>query len=265
MQKLIMSESYKIKRAIINNKMKNNTKIIKEFLKENAEDDLKIFNARLIYTSLYIYGIRTQKLRKFADELVKCNIKPDDIESSSHEEILLKGLVLAKQKWNDLQVIEEFEKFNDHIDNWATCDMITSSLKTLKTKNGRAYFLSLLKNHSPYKVRIGIIGLMSFFLDDENLDEIIDALVELSKTLSSKSTYSMQGTTQEKIENLGEYYIKMALSWYLCTLICKDYNQGTRALEKFQDKFVRNKAISKCHDSFKLTPIQKETLKKFKV
>lgn len=239
--------------------------MIKEFLIQNAEENLKRFHEKLIYTKLPIYGIRTEKLRKFACSLVKNGIVPKDIENTSHEEILLKGLVLSKQKWTDLEIIKAFEEFNSYIDNWATCDMITSSLTALKTENGRKYFLSLLKSDNFYKKRIGIIGLMCHFLDDENLDEIISALVSLSKTLSNKTTYSFAGTTNEKIVNLGEYYVKMAISWYLCTLICKNYNYGKRALQKFNDKYINNKTISKCHDSFRLSPDQKEELKELKL
>ena len=239
--------------------------MIKEFLIQNAEENLKRFHEKLIYTKLPIYGIRTEKLRKFACSLVKNGIVPKNIENTSHEEILLKGLVLSKQKWTDLEIIKAFEEFNSYIDNWATCDMITSSLTALKTENGRKYFLSLLESNNFYKKRIGIIGLMCYFLDDENLDEIISALVSLSKTLSNKTTYPFAGTTNEKIVNLGEYYVKMAISWYLCTLICKNYNYGKRALQKFTDKFIRNKTISKCHDSFRLSPAQKEELKRLRL
>ena len=172
--------------------------------------------------------------------------------------------MLSKQKWTDVEIIKAFEEFNSYIDNWATCDMITSSLKRLKTENGRRYFLSLLDNDNFYKKRIGIIGLMSFFLDDENLDEIISSLISLSNTLSPKTSYSFAGTTEEKIDNLSEYYVKMAISWYLCTLICKNYDYGKTALQKFTDKFIRNKTVSKCHDSFRLSPDQKEELKKLK-
>ena len=239
--------------------------MIKEFLIQNAEENLKRFHEKLIYTKLPIYGIRTEKLRKFACSLVKNGIVPKDIENTLHEEILLKGLVLSKQKWTDLEIIKAFEEFNSYIDNWATCDTITPSLKQLKTENGRKYFLSLLKSDNFYKKRIGIIGLMCHFLDDENLDEIISALVSLSKTLSNKTTYSFAGTTNEKIVNLGEYYVKMGMAWLLCTLICKNYNYGKRTLQKFSDKFIRNKAISKCHDSFRLSPAQKEELKRLRL
>ena len=113
--------------------------MIKEFLIQNADENLKRFHEKLIYTKLPIYGIRTEKLRKFACSLVKNGIVPKDIENTSHEEILLKGLVLSKQKWTDLEIIKAFEEFNSYIDNWATCDMITSSLTALKTENGRKY------------------------------------------------------------------------------------------------------------------------------
>ena len=238
---------------------------IKKFLLDNASESGRKFQEKLIYTLLPVYGISTPKLRKYATYLTKNGVLPTDIDNTSSEEIVLKGLVLSKQKWSDLKIIEEYEKFNCYIDNWGTCDTITPSLKRLKTENGKKYFLHLLSDENFYKRRIGIIGLMSHFINDDNLDEIIDALINLAKMLSANTSYSFRGTTEEKIKNLSEYYVKMAISWYLCTLICKKYDYGKKALQKFSDKFIRNKAISKCHDSFRLSPTQKEELKKLKI
>lgn len=212
---------------------------IQQFLEENSNKNLIEFHKKLVTTSHKIYGIETPKLRKFAKTLAKENY-PLNKFGSSHEEILLRGLCLANMKLSDEETIKEFEKFSSEIDNWATCDMIVSSLKNLKTENGYKYFVNKLKSPDSFQKRIGIIGLMDYFIDRDNTSLL----------------------TKIKDEN---YYVKMALAWYLCTLICKDFERGVSFLMQFIDKFTRNKAISKCHDSFRLNKDQKEFLKTLKI
>lgn len=212
---------------------------IQQFLEENSNKNLIEFHKKLVTTSHKIYGIETPKLRKFAKTLAKENF-PLNKFGSSHEEILLRGLCLANMKLSDEETIKEFEKFSSEIDNWATCDMIVSSLKNLKTENGYKYFVNKLKSPDSFQKRIGIIGLMDYFIDRDNTSLL----------------------TKIKDEN---YYVKMALAWYLCTLICKDFERGVSFLMQFIDKFTRNKAISKCHDSFRLNKDQKEFLKTLKI
>ena len=212
---------------------------IQRFFEENSKLSLIEFHKKLITTSHKIYGIETPKLRKFAKTLAKENFPLNEF-GTSHEEILLRGFCLANMKLSDKEIIDEFEKFSNEIDNWATCDMIVSTLKNLKTENGYKYFVNKLKSTDPFQKRIGIVGLMDYFIDRDNTNLL----------------------TKINDEN---YYVKMALAWYLCTLICKDFEKGVSSLKQFTDKFTRNKAISKCHDSFRLNKAQKEFLKTLKI
>lgn len=217
---------------------------IANFLQENCDEKLAEFHKKLVSTKYKIYGIRTDSLRKFAKILAKENCPLEEIKPNSHEEILVRGLVLSNMKLSDVEIIEEFEKIIDYIDNWATCDMIVSSLKRLNTKNSYVFFTKLLSSTDSFKKRVGIIGLMDYFLLSDKKEEIIDNLTKI---------------------NDDNYYVKMAIAWLLCTLICKDYEFGKTALEKFSDKFIRNKTISKCRDSFRLSKEQKEELKEFRI
>ena len=224
--------------------MTNFAKEIESFLKKNSEEKLAEFHKKLVTTKYKIYGIRTDALRKFAKYLAKENCPPEEIKPNSHEEILIRGMVLSNLKLKDTEIISEFSKFIDYIDNWATCDMIVSSLKRLKTENGYKFFIEQLSSPSSFKKRVGIIGLMDYFLLSDKQNEIISNLIKITD------------------EN---YYVQMAIAWLLCTLISKDYENGKNALLKFNNKFIRNKAISKCHDSFRLTKEQKEELKQLKI
>ncbi len=218
--------------------------LIDNFIKENSEENLAVFHKKLIDTKFKINGIRTTTLRNFAKILSKENCKIEDIKPLSHEHILLKGMILGNKKLSDKEIIAEFNKFIDYIDNWATCDMIVGCLKRLKTENGYNFFTCLLSSQNPFKIRVGIVGLMSNFLETDKKDEIINNLLKVTN------------------EN---YYVKMAIAWLLCTLTCKDFKYGRNAIQKFNDKFVRNKAISKCQDSFRLSAENKTELKKLRI
>ena len=227
--------------------MKNNNEFkqkIDEFIMANCDVKLEKFSQGLITTDYKIYGIKTPVLRNFAKNLAKENCPLDAIVPASHEQILLKGFVLGNMKLSDVETIDEFNKFIDKIDNWATCDMIVSSLKKLNTINGYIFFTKLLKEAEPFKIRIGIIGLMDHFLNSDKVDEIISNLL--------------------KIKN-DNYYVKMAIAWFLCTLACKNFELGKSSIAKFGDKFIRNKSISKCQDSYRLTNKQKQELKDLRI
>ena len=85
---------------------------IENFLQENSEEELAKFHKKLVDTKFKIYGIRTNSLRKFAKHLVKENCPLEKIIPNSHEEILIRGLVLSNLKLKDNEIINEFNKFN---------------------------------------------------------------------------------------------------------------------------------------------------------
>ena len=219
-------------------------KEVENFLTNSSEEKLAEFHRRLVDTKHKIYGVRTLALKNFAKALSKENCPVDAIKPNSHEEILIRGFLLSNCKYDDKKTIAELKKFLDEIDNWATCDMIVGSLKNLTSEYAFNFFIENLSKPSPFKKRVGIVGIMDYFLCDEKLDVVIENLLKIDD------------------EN---YYVKMAIAWLLCTLICKNYEYGVFALQKFQDKFVRNKAISKCQDSFRLDKEKKEKLKKLRI
>ncbi len=214
---------------------------INKFVKTNSEKSLVEFNKKLVTTKYKIHGIRTEKIRKFAKKLVKENCRLNLVKPNSHEEILLRGFMLGNMKLADKETLVELKKFINHIDNWATCDMVVASLKTLTTPYAYEFFEKSLLSPSPITRRIGVVGFMTYHLSKK--EEIISLLSNLKE---------------------DDYYVRMAVAWLLCTLICQDYFYGVDAIKKFKDKFIINKAISKCCDSYKLTGKQKAELKLLK-
>ena len=82
---------------------------------------------------------------------------------------------------------------------------------------------------------------MNCFLDEKYLDKILKMC--------------------EKIKN-DAYYVKMAVAWLLSYCFIKFRDKTLKYFKNNSlDKFMHNKAISKCRDSFQVSSEDKEMLK----
>ncbi len=214
---------------------------IKKFIKDNSDYSYAEFNKKFIKTRYEICGVRTPALRNFAKE-----IEPEYIDLDgklTFEEILLYGFSAGLIKSEDEQ-IEYLENILPYIDNWASCDMIVPSLKCFKTDKSYNFLTNLLKDDREFYVRVGIVGLMRFFLKTDKLEEILK---------------NLKGITCEA------YYVKMALAWLYAELATFNFERAEKEIKCITDAFVRNRAISKSCDSFRVDKTQKETLSKLRV
>ena len=194
-----------------------------------------------------IIGVRVPQLRKFSKELNKSELKEDFLYTLPHkyyeEDNLLAFLI---EQINDFdECISALDNFLLFIDNWATCDMLTP--KVLGKNSDLLYkkIQEWTKSKHTYTVRFAIVALIKFFMD-ECLDE-----KHLNLLLSIKS---------------DEYYINMAIAWYLATALSSRWDLVIPYLEnqKF-GKWVHNKAIQKANESYRITKEQKDYLKTLKV
>lgn len=215
---------------------------IKKFLNDNADYEYARFNEKFISTKYKIIGVRLPILQKFAKD-----IEPEYIELEDsdlwHEEILLYGYAAGLIKNVDEQ-LEYLENILPYIDNWCTCDCIVSSLKKLTDEKSYQFFSSLLKDNREFYVRVGIVAMMRNFLKTDHLFEILKNL---------------------RMINNEAYYIKMAKAWFYAELCVFNSEIAKEEISKTSDKFVRNKAISKAKESYRVSPQVKEELEKLKL
>lgn len=209
----------------------------------------------IINTNQEIISIAMKDIRAVAKQIAKtCQFgfleiaKDKTPQEAYYEETLIEGLVIAEIEDLDLQ-FKLFEKWINKIDNWATCDSVVTSLKRLKkSKEKDLYFenyKSLCKSEKEFVARFGIVTLMSVYLDGEHIDEIYETI--------------------KKIKN-DTYYVKMASAWLIASGFLVDKEKTYNLLnEKCLDKFVQNKAISKCRDSYQVTKEDKEKLKLLRI
>lgn len=222
---------------------------IQEKLFELQDLKYRDFHSKLMPTICKdkIIGVRVPQLRKFAKELNKSELKTDFLNILPHkyyEEDNLHAFLI--EQINDFdECISALDNFLLFVDNWATCDMMTPKVLG---KNPDLLYKKIqewAKSKHTYTVRFAIVTLMKFFMD-ERLDK-----KHLNLLLSIKS---------------DEYYINMAIAWYLATALSSRWDSVIPYLEnqKF-GKWVHNKAIQKANESYRITKEQKEYLKTLKV
>lgn len=214
---------------------------VKKFIKDNSDFWYANFNKQFIKTKYEICGVRIPILRKFAKD-----VEPEyiDLEGQlTHEEILLYGFAAGEIKNEDEQ-IEYLQNILPYIDNWATCDSIVCGLKYLKGEKAYNFFTELLENDQEYYIRVGLVGLMRFFLKTDKLDKILSNI--------------------RKITN-DAYYVKMAIAWLYAELATFNFDRAKKEIEQTTDKFIRNRAISKSCDSYRVDKTQKAELSKLRI
>ena len=218
-----------------------------EYLKSIREESYKEFSEKITFTKYEILGIRLPKLRSIAKEIKKGDYRTflNRKKTTYYEEVMLHLLVLAS-----IKKVEEcmlyFDDAINLIDNWALCDTFCNSLK-LVAKN-KEYFLKviekLLKNKEVYHIRVGLILLLCYYVEEPYLDFIVNALDNIQSE---------------------EYYVNMAMAWLVCEIFIKEESFGLHYLEhNHLNKFTINKSISKIRDSYRVSKEMKDDILKIK-
>ena len=214
--------------------------------------DLKYrdFNAKLITGTEKerIIGVRTPQLRKYAKELRKSGEWKEfvrELPHTYHEENALHGYILGEMKEDYEETMGLIEDFLPFVENWAVCDTI--SPKIFKKYPMQVYekVQQWVKSEHVYTVRFGLVTLLQFFLD-ENFDP---RMLELVARIHRE-----------------EYYINIAIAWYLSTALVKQYEAALPLLEsRTLDPWIQNKTIQKAIESYRISGEQKEYLRTLKM
>ena len=193
-----------------------------------------------------VIGVRTPDLRKLSERLWKEGRAEELMKTLPHtyyEEDNLHAAFIEKITDFD-RCIEELDRFLPFVDNWATCDMMNP--KALK--NYRERLLSKayewMEKEDTYTVRYGIGVLMRHFLGDNFSLEYAERVASLKS---------------------DEYYVRMMVAWYFAEALSRQYDLILPFIkERRLDLWVHRKAIQKAVESRKISPSQKEELKKYR-
>lgn len=222
---------------------------LKSVSKNETLEDKKRHIA-ILNTKQDVIAISMANIRKIAKKIFKAGYDKfleiglkRDYKTEFYEETLVQGLVIAEIKDIEKQA-KLIETWVEKIDNWSTCDSTVSTMKTLKNNSDKAkvfeFYLNMCFSRAEFISRFGIVCLMVNFLEAPFIDMILDMC--------------------KQVKHDG-YYVKMAIAWLLSMSFVKFREKTLAVLEtKTLDKFVQNKTISKCRDSFQVSKADKDML-----
>lgn len=220
-----------------------------EYLKSIADEEYKNFHSSLVQNSKYkMIGIRVPIMKNIAKEIAK-NTNIEDFlkhaKDNSYEEVMIQGLVISHIK--DEPTFNKYFKIHiNKIDNWALCDTFCSAIKIVEKYEDK-YFKEAVKmalNNEEFISRIGLVMILGHFVNEKNLDTIFNTLNKIKSE---------------------QFYVNMAEAWLVCETYTRFPKQGKQFIENNKlSKFTHNKAISKIHDSYRVTREEKEYLNSLK-
>lgn len=218
----------------------------------SSGEDFVAFQSKIINTKKQIIGVRTPQIRQLAKEIFKSEhsglfkFGNNDI----FEEVLVKGLVAGMHKDVNF-ALEKISQLLNAFDSWAETDMICARFAFFKGNEERLfeYFSELVKCEKEFVCRFGVVCLMKYFLDENNVLRTFNALDCII---------------------CEKYYVNMAVSWLICEALTKNPQNAVENMQKiiknhhFNSNII-NKAIQKCCESFRFSDEIKNNLKELKI
>lgn len=163
-----------------------------------------------------IIGLHTPEMKAFAKEAAARSEWRDDLEFMalsaatsplSHDERIIWGLAVDYVKCDVEERLALADKFIPYIDNWAICDTFCSNASWAKAKKTRAvvweYILQKLRSREEFTRRVGLILMLSAFLDDEYVGKCFNAIESMG------------------LKEGEPYYVRMGVAWLLATALAK--------------------------------------------
>lgn len=219
---------------------------IKVILNSLAEEKYRDFQYKLVPNAKNILGVRVPMLRKIAKDIAKKDWKSflENNNKETYEELMLEGYVIGYAKMDIEEALSYLEKFIPYIDNWAICDSSINSFKFTGKNEKRVleFIKPYLKSEKEFEVRFAVIMLLTFYIKNEYIDEILEIMGEISNRA---------------------YYVQMAVAWTVSVCYVKFPEKTEKFLLKNSlDDFTHNKSIQKIGESFRVENKDKIRLKK---
>lgn len=193
-----------------------------------------------------VIGIRVPVLRKFAKEFAKTSEAELFLQQLPHrfyEENNLHMMLITEIK-DYSKCMKEVQRFLPYIDNWATCDFPEPKCFRKNKEAVLAKICEWLESSETYTIRYGIGMLMRLFLDEDFSPEYLKLVADVQSQ---------------------EYYVNMMIAWYFATALAKQWKETVPYIEQHRlPEWVHKKTIQKAVESYRITPEQKEYLKRFR-
>lgn len=221
---------------------KENYQKFLEYLDSLKDIEYKNFHAKLTKEDDLI-GVKTPKLKSIAKDISKYNYQ-GFFKANTHktyEERTIHGLVIGYLRNYD-DTIFYLDRFFKYIDNWATCDLMCANLKIFKRNldKGFIYINDLLSSNDGWKIRVALVLLNNYYVNDKYIDKLFDIADNVS---------------------CEQYYVKMSVAWLISTCYIK-YQDKTYnyLLNNKLDDWIFNKTIQKIKESKRVGEKKKQEL-----
>ena len=218
-------------------------------LKSKQDIGYKKFHEKLVPGKDNIIGIRSPISKGISKEISKGNWRSFLKFSGTeyYEEIFIKGQVIGLAKTDYEEFIRLVDGYVPLIDNWAICDSFSGCLK--QTRRYELDFFQHIKeflfSEQSWKIRTGLIIMLSHYLKDDYINEIINLC--------------------DGVKN-DDYYVRMGQAWLIsiCYIKFPDITGHYLENESTLDKWTYNKSITKITESLRIDDETKKYLKTLK-
>lgn len=224
---------------------------IQEILFEHQDEKYADFTAKLVPTEprASFIGIRSPEYKSIMKQIQALPQEEIDafcrtLPHQYHEENTLHISLINNIK-DYLGCVAELERFLPYITNWAVSDGLRPAALE-KNKAELIHKLPLwIADEKPYTVRVGVLLLMKFYLDEDFKPEYLEWPAAVRS---------------------NEYYVNMMLAWFFAEALAKQWDAAIGYITGQRlEPWTHNKAIQKARESYRITPEQKEYLNSLKV
>lgn len=175
-----------------------------KFLKKFANKEYRNFQNSLMPKNKRILGINLPILSKIANEVLKGNWRSfvELCSNTYYEETTVKGLIIGMCNVSLLEYTHRIDTFSEQIRNWVTCDHFCIGLKSIDHYPFDIwdYLDSLLEKRNPWQVRLGIVIMLNYYLNDDYINKIFIKIAQIQ---------------------CDNYYVKTAIAWLLSSAYIK--------------------------------------------
>ena len=217
-------------------------------LLKEKDEKYKVFSEKIVSDTKYpVIGVRVPKIREIAKSLTIIGDTPIlPLSYTCYEECLLYGLIIAGAKIPFDEKTELFNKYLPFVDSWGITDSVAAAFKDVYNNREKAidFIYSLLKSPYTYSRRFGVVLLTLYFTGEHFKAEHVENVLSLKD---------------------GEYYIDMAIAWYISVLLVKNREYAVDLIKRqILPTFIHNKAIQKATESFRISEEDKKYLKQLR-
>lgn len=230
--------------------MENQWVDIRETLFSLAEEDYRVFTAKLLPGVEGVIGVRLPALRKLAKTIAKSDARTYLKQSNADyfEEIMLQGMVIGAYQAPYIEKLSLTREFVPKINSWSVCDSFCAGIKEAGKPENReltwSFVSGYFRSEREYELRFAVIMLMDYFIIPEYIARVL--------------------AFYNSVRHPG-YYVKMAVAWALSVCYVKMPERTALFLKDNDlDDFTYNKSIQKMLESYRIPDEDKAVLRSMK-